>query len=496
MLLAGALLLLATNADCRRVRVRPQQLDEDQDSQSEQAQYYTQPQPQTVDLLPDPYNGLYGRPATRGQTDTEYRPRVSAINRAKEPPKQPPVATIRNYSKVNDDGSFTFGYEAADGSFKEETRGTDCVVRGKYGYVDPDGNKREFTYVSGNPCDPNSVNEEDESKEEPDDSGEENVPKGPFRPLRPIRPTQAPLPRPTTTFFQEDFSQDEETVDDAPQQVHQTQQVYRTQTANAYQQVTRPTVLNYPTNYVEQDTQRPVVRHQPAVRITPRPPVSATTIRTQLPATTYRPQLVPVTATPRPGIVYSKQPAAATPAIDFDDELRKFQLEHNVATTPRVASLRPQHQPEQSAAKSQGAEPVYETQLVYDPATGQYNTVLYQQLSPKSTAGFNVNHRLQSYVQQPGGYNQLYAQQQQAALLQRSQELYAQQQQQRAVEQQQQQQQHRFQHKVTSTPRYPAYQQDSQGGFYYVQPQAAADHGSSLAHGQIESFLRGHNLSF
>lgn len=35
------------------------------------------------------------------------------------------------------------------GSFKEETRGTDCVVRGKYGYVDPDGNKREFTYVSG-----------------------------------------------------------------------------------------------------------------------------------------------------------------------------------------------------------------------------------------------------------------------------------------------------------------------------------------------------------
>ncbi|CAG5025112.1 unnamed protein product [Parnassius apollo] len=63
---------------------------------------------------------------------------------------------------VNDDGSFTFGYESADGSFKEETRGTDCVVRGKYGYVDPDGNKREFTYVSGNPCDPNNPNEEEE----------------------------------------------------------------------------------------------------------------------------------------------------------------------------------------------------------------------------------------------------------------------------------------------------------------------------------------------
>lgn len=48
------------------------------------------------------------------------------------------MQTIRNYNKVNDDGSFTFGYEAADGSFKEETRGTDCVVRGRYGYVDPE----------------------------------------------------------------------------------------------------------------------------------------------------------------------------------------------------------------------------------------------------------------------------------------------------------------------------------------------------------------------
>lgn len=46
--------------------------------------------------------------------------------------------------QVNDDGSFTFGYEAADGSFKEETRGTDCVVRGKYGYVDPDSNKKKM----------------------------------------------------------------------------------------------------------------------------------------------------------------------------------------------------------------------------------------------------------------------------------------------------------------------------------------------------------------
>ncbi|XP_063242996.1 uncharacterized protein LOC134542562 [Bacillus rossius redtenbacheri] len=467
--LLTALLLLLVGAHCRRVRVRPQPQDE-QDSQTEQHQYYSQPQAQAVDLLPDPYNGLYGRPAARGQTDPEYRPRVSA--RAKEPPKQPPVATIRNYSKVNDDGSFTFGYEAADGSFKEETRGTDCVVRGKYGYVDPDGNKREFTYVSGNPCDPNSINQEEESKEEVDDSGEENIPRGPIRPLRPVRPTPAPLPRPTTTFFEEDFSQDEDSVDDAPQQVLRPRQGYRAQ------QAARPTPLYTPTSYVEQDTQRPVVRPQPAVRITPRPPVAATTVRAQLPPTTYRPQLVQLAVTPRPGVVYSRQPAHTTPAVDFDDELKKFQLEHSIATTARAV---PQVQSQaQSPAKAQGAEPVYETQLVYDPASGQYNTVLYQQLSPKSAAGFSLNHRLQGYVQQPA-YNQLY-QQQQAALLQRSQRLYAQQQQQRAAEQQ-----HRFQ------PKAAPYQQDSRG-FYYVQPQTEQSGG--LAHGQIDAFLRGHNLSY
>lgn len=108
---------------------------------------------------------------------------------------------------MNDDGSFTFGYEAADGSFKEETRGTDCVVRGKYGYVDPDGNKREFTYVSGNPCDPNAVQEEESpaaGKEA--DSGEENIPAN--FPSRSLRPTLSARPaRPTTTLFQQSYNQ-------------------------------------------------------------------------------------------------------------------------------------------------------------------------------------------------------------------------------------------------------------------------------------------------
>lgn len=51
--------------------------------------------------------------------------------------------------RQNDDGSMTWGYENEDGTFKEETLGADCVVRGKYGYIDPDGNKREYEYQTG-----------------------------------------------------------------------------------------------------------------------------------------------------------------------------------------------------------------------------------------------------------------------------------------------------------------------------------------------------------
>lgn len=78
--------------------------------------------------------------------------------------RQRPVAqTIRKWREENEDGSITWGYENDDGSFKEELIGTDCVTKGTYGYVDPDGNKREYHYETGIKCDPNRRNEEDEN---------------------------------------------------------------------------------------------------------------------------------------------------------------------------------------------------------------------------------------------------------------------------------------------------------------------------------------------
>lgn len=62
---------------------------------------------------------------------------------------------MRRYRDDNPDGSITWGFENDDGTFKEETIGADCVTRGRYGYVDPEGVKREYSYQSGQPCDKN-----------------------------------------------------------------------------------------------------------------------------------------------------------------------------------------------------------------------------------------------------------------------------------------------------------------------------------------------------
>ena len=384
--------------DARRVRVRPVG-GGDLDQNPQQVEYYAE--------QPDDDNGpiLVSRQDTYGRATGQARlsPRLKP-----DTARQPPVQTIRNYNKLNDDGSFTFGYEAADGSFKEETRGTDCVVRGKYGYIDPDGNKREFTYVSGNPCDPNAVNQEEE--EAPAlDSGEENIPQNfPRRPLKP-RPTTRPN-RPTTTVFQQSYSSAEEEDDEEEnipsfpirpiqqKPLYTPKPVYTPKPAIVYSQpsysadddVFRSQIFRSSTPrpkaaYVPQPTSA-----KPTIRITPRPALSSTIE----PATTYRPHLLQVSPSPSP-TAYTKQirPVSSTTQssqVDFNEELKKFQLENNVISSTE--------KPTKGGVTS---EPIYSSELVYDPASGQYNTVLYQQLAQTNGAELNLKQRLQPYVESP-----------------------------------------------------------------------------------------------
>ncbi|CAL4164929.1 unnamed protein product [Meganyctiphanes norvegica] len=69
--------------------------------------------------------------------------------------KEPAVQIERAWSHQNSDGTFTWGYINTDGSYKNETKGTDCVVRGSYGYVDEaTGQQIDVPYETGNPCNP------------------------------------------------------------------------------------------------------------------------------------------------------------------------------------------------------------------------------------------------------------------------------------------------------------------------------------------------------
>ncbi|KAL1510038.1 hypothetical protein ABEB36_004694 [Hypothenemus hampei] len=98
--------------------------------------------------------------------------------------RKPVSQILRKYRTDNEDGSITWGFENDDGTYKEETLGADCIIRGKYGYVDPDGVKREFSYETGNKCDEPDPEDEDIPQRP-------NVPQSKNRPA-PYRPAAQP----------------------------------------------------------------------------------------------------------------------------------------------------------------------------------------------------------------------------------------------------------------------------------------------------------------
>lgn len=59
---------------------------------------------------------------------------------------EPSVAILKQINRHNEDGSYTYGYEASDGSFKIETKAANGEVKGKYGYTDADGKVRVVEY--------------------------------------------------------------------------------------------------------------------------------------------------------------------------------------------------------------------------------------------------------------------------------------------------------------------------------------------------------------
>lgn len=54
------------------------------------------------------------------------------------------LGIVNQTRQINDDGSYTFGYETVDGSFRIEKKDANGFVTGKYGYIDGDGRRQEF----------------------------------------------------------------------------------------------------------------------------------------------------------------------------------------------------------------------------------------------------------------------------------------------------------------------------------------------------------------
>ncbi|KAG5673919.1 hypothetical protein PVAND_003920 [Polypedilum vanderplanki] len=578
----AVLLLFIISTDAQqtrkvRLRQRPIQIESAEEETSDEVIQYYRPQAkqdnaqELVYVSEDEYQNLYAQAQQTTSRPRDYRPAVTSVRplpRVNHSPttlaprtkineeKAAPVQTIRNYNKVNDDGSFTFGYEAADGSFKEETRGTDCVVRGKYGYIDPDGNKREFTYVSGNPCDPNNPDgeEEDEERvrnqslEDQDENIPQNYPRRPpvtaARP-RPIVPSTTRAP---TTVFQNRYNAAEE-----EEEAIQYAQIPKTtpRPPQFIQQTQRPRIQVIQTTPAPTQTVS-YASPTPSVNITPKPlyKIQNNNVlsiqQTQEPATTYRPHTVSI-VTQKPAVQStpaaaqfipsksvtfgsSAQRGSSSSSIDFDAEFKKFQQETGFQPiTPSSASPQTTKVVKiPSASSDTTANPIYQTQLVYNPSTGQYDSALYQTI-PQTDGDFQLNQRIQPYVQQyqpqqqqyqpqpqtiyrpqpqpaaavPQSQStqvpqQIYQKQQNELQFINSQQLFAQQLQMQQsqlqrdrIEAAKKQQSHRFQLQNAEPSPILTGQLRAQPGqqYYYLQP-------STQGGGQIDAFLRGHNIEY
>ncbi|XP_011499932.1 PREDICTED: uncharacterized protein LOC105363833 [Ceratosolen solmsi marchali] len=94
--------------------------------------------------------GDYESPEPQPQRPLHPTPR--SYNSAPVPRQQPaapkptPVAILKQINRHNEDGSYTYGFEGADGSFKIETKQANGEVKGKYGFVDDGGKVRVVEY--------------------------------------------------------------------------------------------------------------------------------------------------------------------------------------------------------------------------------------------------------------------------------------------------------------------------------------------------------------
>merc|ERR1711922_54194 len=93
-------------------------------------------------------NSSFSAPQEEGEATTIGATEAPATTEA---PKAVTEEVIIKYiNEINEDGSYTVGFEAADGTFKLETRDPEGNVEGKYGYLNEAGEVITIEYSSNN----------------------------------------------------------------------------------------------------------------------------------------------------------------------------------------------------------------------------------------------------------------------------------------------------------------------------------------------------------
>jgi len=140
-----------------------------------------------------------------------------------------PIPILRHVDTKNPDGSYTYGYESGDGTYKIETRYATGEVKGKYGYYDDVGRLREVEYGAapergfeprsdGLVVAPPTI-PEPEYNPEPVISQPPPAPVRKSRPVQPVRKTVVRRPRPQPAVPQQpQFQAQQRFAPVAPQQ--------------------------------------------------------------------------------------------------------------------------------------------------------------------------------------------------------------------------------------------------------------------------------------
>lgn len=76
------------------------------------------------------------------------------ILKASETADPKKVQIVKQIRRLNEDGSYTIGYEADDGTFKIENKDVLGNVKGTFGYIDQDGEIKRVTYTSSSDSTP------------------------------------------------------------------------------------------------------------------------------------------------------------------------------------------------------------------------------------------------------------------------------------------------------------------------------------------------------